>query len=212
MSDLALRVRSERRLWARPGSSHDGVVKTLRVTLPVLIGVLLAFLVVAPVLVGGDVSFVLDKNKVEVARERMRVQQAVYRGEDDKGQPFAIRAGSAVQKSSAEPIVQLEQLAAQIQLKDGPATLAADRGRYDMDHQRVALDTPVAVRTSNGYKLDTSAATVDLKSRQLTSTGAVTGAVPQGTFSADHMTADLESRVVHLDGNTHLRIRPGARK
>ncbi|MGL4312547.1 MAG: LPS export ABC transporter periplasmic protein LptC [Sphingomonas sp.] len=212
MSDLALRVRSERRLWARPGSNHDGVVKTLRTTLPVLIGVLLAFLVVAPVLVGGDVSFVLDKNKVAIARERMRVEHPVYRGEDDKGQPFAIRAGSAVQKSSAEPIVQLRQLAAQIQLKDGPATLAADRGRYDMDRQRVALDTPVQVRTSNGYKLDTSAATVDLKSRKLTSTGAVTGAVPQGTFSADHMTADLESRVVHLDGDTHLRIRPAGRK
>lgn len=180
--------------------------------LPVLIGVLLAFLVVAPVLVGGDVSFVLDKNKVAIARERMRLQQADYRGEDDKGQPFALRAGSAVQKSSSEPLVQLSQLAAQIQLKDGPATLAAEHGQYDMDHQRVAIDTPLQFRAANGYQLDTSAATVDLKSRKLTSTGAVTGTLPQGKFSADRMTADLEGRIVHLDGNTHLRIRAGGRK
>jgi len=180
--------------------------------LPVMIGALTAFMVMAPVLVGGDVSFVLDKNKVEVARERMRVQSAVYRGEDDKGQAFSLHAGSAVQKSSSEPIVQLDQLAAQILLSDGPATLNASHGEYDMDKQRVNVDSPLQFRAANGYALDTTAASVDLRTRQLLSTAPVTGTLPQGRFSADHMRADLETRVVHLDGNTHLRIQPGKRR
>ncbi|PMY01152.1 LPS export ABC transporter periplasmic protein LptC, partial [Pseudomonas sp. MPR-R2A5] len=86
---------------------------------PILIGVLAAFVVVLPLYSGGDVSFLLDKNKVEVAKERLRVQSATYRGNDDKGQPFALVAGSAIQKSSAEPIVWLQQLSAQIGLSDG---------------------------------------------------------------------------------------------
>jgi len=212
MSDLAARVRSDRRVWAAPGSSHDRAVWWLRVMLPVMIGVLTAFMVMAPVLVGGDVSFVLDKNKVEVARERMRLQSAVYRGEDDKGQPFSLQAGSAVQKSSSEPIVQLDQLAARILLSDGPATLSASHGEYDMDKQRVNVDSPLQFRAANGYALDTTAASVDLKTRQLLSTAPITGTLPQGRFSADHMRADLETRVVHLDGNTHLRIQPGKRR
>jgi lipopolysaccharide export system protein LptC len=69
---------------------------------------------------GGDVSFVLDKNKVDVAPERLRIDAAEYRGADDKGRPFKLHAGSAVQRSSAEPIVQLNDLSAEIRSTTGP--------------------------------------------------------------------------------------------
>jgi len=205
MPDVA---RTAREIWAAPGSSHDRVIATLRVVLPVAIGVLAAFVVVLPLYAGGDVSFLLDKNKVEVAKERLRVRAATYRGEDDKGQPFALSAGSAVQKSSAEPIVKLENLSARIGLRDGPASIVADHGRYDMDQQQVTIDGPVRVESSGGYRLVTQNSTLDLKTKTLKSGGAVTGTVPQGTFSADQMHADLERHVVRLDGNARLRIVP----
>jgi lipopolysaccharide export system protein LptC len=208
MPELALHPRTARQIWAAPGGRHDRVVRLARVLLPMGIGVLAAFLVMAPLTTVGDVSFVLDKNKVEVAQERMRLTAARYRGQDAKGQPFQLNAGSAVQKSSAEPIVQLRSLTAGITLSDGPARLAANRGRYDMDTERVMVDGPIAFRASGGYRLDTSDATVDLKARRMESRGDVTGAVPQGTFSADRLRADLESRTVTLDGNARLRIVP----
>ena len=209
MSDVARRERSARQIWAAPGSSHDRLVRVLGVGLPIAIGVLAAFLVMAPLTAGGDVSFVLDKNKVEVAKERMKLQAATYRGEDAKGQAFALNAGSAVQQSSAVPIVQIDRLAADIHLSDGPANLRANTGRYDMDSEQVKVDGPIAFRAANGYRLDTSDATLDLKQRRLESTGKVTGAVPQGTFSANRLRADLEGRTVTLDGNARLRIVPG---
>lgn len=208
MSERALRARSTRQLWALPGSRHDRVVSVARVTLPMAIGVLAAFLVMAPLTTAGDVSFVLDKNKVEVAQERMRLTAARYRGQDARGQPFTLSAGSAVQKSSAEPIVQLRDLTAGILLSDGPARLAAERGRYDMETERVMVDGPIAFRAAGGYRLDTSDATVDLKARRMRSAGDVTGSVPQGRFRADRLRADLESRTVTLDGNARLRIVP----
>src|ERR1041384_5324489 len=105
MSIQADQQRHVRRHWARPGGSHDRLVARLKNWLPVLVGVLAALLVMAPFTGGDKGSFVLDKNKVEVAKERMRVSEALYRGEHSKGQPFSLRAGSAVQKSSREPIV-----------------------------------------------------------------------------------------------------------
>src|SRR3546814_2549031 len=63
-------------------------------------GVLTAFLAIAPFTHRSEVSFVLDKNKVEVARERMRVTEALYRGEDSKGQPFSLRAGRSEEHTS----------------------------------------------------------------------------------------------------------------
>jgi lipopolysaccharide export system protein LptC len=204
--------RTARQRWALPGGSHDRLVAVLRVALPVAIGVLAAFLVMAPLTGGGDVSFVLDKNKVEVAHERLRIQAARYRGEDGKGQPFTLDAGQAVQKSSAEPIVQITTLAASLRLSDGPATIRADRGRYDMGTDRVAIVGPVRVDAPHGYRLDTHDAVVDLKTRRMASGGQASGTLPQGVFSADHLDADLDARDVRLDGHARLRIVPRAAK
>jgi lipopolysaccharide export system protein LptC len=208
MSELAARIRSERQVWAAPGSSHDRLVAVLKIGLPILIGVLAAFLVMAPLTNSGDVSFVLDKNKVEMAKERLKIESATYRGQDGKGEPFQLTAASAIQKSSAEPIVKLSDLAGQIKFKDGPAHLVADRGRYNMTTDQLMVDGPIRFQSANGYTLNTQNATVDLKTRRMTSGGAVTGQLPQGTFSANQLNADLENRDVKLDGNARLRIVP----
>lgn len=212
MSEIAVQERSRRKRWARPGSSHDRIVRTLLSILPAGIGVLGAFLVMAPLFMGGDVSFMLDKNKVDVASERLRIQSARYRGADAKGQAFVLQAGSAVQKSSAEPVVQMQELAAGIRLPDGPARLTAPRGRYDMRSEQVDVLGPIQFRAANGYSLDTTNATVDLKTRRLRSGGAVTGTTSMGNFSGDRLDADLEARTVRLTGNARLRIDPARTK
>ncbi|WP_298669517.1 LPS export ABC transporter periplasmic protein LptC [uncultured Sphingomonas sp.] len=208
MPDMAAPALDARQRWAAPGSPHDRIVGAANWILPVLIGVLTAFLVMAPLTSGGDVSFVLDKNKVEVAKERLKIQAARYRGEDGKGQPFELTAGSAIQKSSAEPVVRLQQLAADIRLTDGPASLVANQGRYNMDTEQVSVDGPIAFRGPDGYTLDTRDATVDLKTRRMRSDNPVTGTVRQGTFSADRFDADLDTHTVTLTGNARLHIVP----
>ncbi|MCU6454879.1 LPS export ABC transporter periplasmic protein LptC [Sphingomonas sp. A2-49] len=210
--DASAGVRSVRQRWAAPGGRHDRFVGLLNTALPVGIGVLAAFLVMAPLTASNEVSFVLDKNKVEVAKERMKLQAATYRGQDDKGQAFALNAGSAVQQSSSVPVVQINGMTADLALDDGPATLRANQGRYDLNTERMAVDGPIAFRGPNNYRLDTSDATIDLKSKSMNSQGKVTGTVPQGNFSADTLSADLEGRVVRLSGNARLRIVPRATK
>ncbi len=212
MSEIARQERSRRQRRAAPGSAHDRLIAFLMVALPIGIGVLAAFLVMAPLFMRGDTSFVLDKNKVDVAQERMRLRAAEYRGQDAKGQPFVLDAGSAVQKSSAEPVVQMQQLAAAIRRPDGPARLTAPSGRYDMRSEQVDVNGPIRFRAADGYSLDTDGATVDLKTRRLQSDSPVTGTTSMGTFSGDRLDADLESRTVRLTGNARLRIDPARTK
>ena len=208
MSEIAERLHAQRRAWAHPGSGHDRIVRALAWILPAGIGALTVVLVAAPMLIRGDVSFLLDKNRVEIAPERLLVQAAEYRGEDSEGRPFKITAEQAVQKSSTEPIVQLSNLSAEIALQDGPASLRADKGRYYIETHQVAVDGPIRFHTADGYTLDTENATVDLKTRRMQSGGAVTGKTPMGVFSGNKLTADLQSRTVSLDGNARLRIYP----
>ncbi|MGQ2931740.1 LPS export ABC transporter periplasmic protein LptC [Sphingopyxis sp. OPL5] len=212
MSARADHDRTMRQLWATSGSSHDRVVRILRFGLPLVIGVVAAVMIFSPFTQRTEVSFLLSKDKVEVAQERMKVTRAEYRGQDTKGQPFALVAGSAVQKSSAEPIVRMEQLSGAINLADGPATIAAAAGQYNMDTEQVAVPGAVRVRSADGYRIDASNVAIDLKSRSLTGRGGVNGTLNIGNFSANALSADLDTRVVRLSGNARLRINQGVLK
>ncbi|WP_417595572.1 LPS export ABC transporter periplasmic protein LptC [Parasphingorhabdus sp.] len=206
MSTAANIVRTKRQEFAAPNSKHDRNVKLLRIILPAGVGILGAMLALAPFTMSGELSFVLDKNSVDVAKERMRVTEAIYRGEDSEGRPFSLKAGSAVQKSSSEAIVELKDLSARILLQDGPAQIRANEGRYYMAHENVEVPGPVQVESASGYRLSTSNVTVDLKQRTLKSGGTVEGRTNIGTFRADRLEADLTERTVSLDGNASLRI------
>ncbi len=206
LSDAARAERRRRRAWAMPGSSHDRVIAVARVSLPAAVGLLTLALAAAPLTSGRDISFVLSKDRVAVAKERMRVTQALYRGEDTKGQPFSITARSAVQQTSFDPVVKLDQLAAKIVLPQGPATLVAPKGRYNLTNEQVGLDGAVNFHSADGYTLDTHDVDLDMQTRKLASRAPVTGTMPLGTFSADRMQADLDNRVVVLEGHARLHI------
>lgn len=209
MSDAAVLTRDKRMAWARPGSSHDRNVGIARVALPSGVGALAAVLAIAPLTKRTEVSFVLDKSKVEVARERMRVTRAQYRGQDDKGQGFLLNAGSAVQATSKVPVVRLGDLSAFLATDTGPATIVAPRANYDLDAEKLQVVGPLTFQTQDGYRLLTSNVGADLNTRKLSSSEPVSGQMPLGTFSAGNMSADLAARTVTLGGRARLHIVQG---
>ena len=212
MSELARRERLRKQGWAAPGGAHDQVVRLLKLALPILIGVLMAYLALAPLTKGREISFILDKTKVEVAKERMRVQSALYRGQDDKGRPFTIQARSAVQATSRDPIVDVLGMSAEIGLDTGPATLRADKGRYNLETETVNVIGPILLTAADGYRLRTRDVAVDLDTRTIASDGHVDGQMPLGRFSADSLRADIADRTVTLSGNARLHIVQGGRR
>lgn len=211
MSAKAEKMRTRRHAAAAPGSRRDSVIKVLSVALPSAIGALVAFLVLAPLTNSGEVSFLLDKNSVEIAKQRLKVNNAEYRGEDSSGRAFSLKAGSAVQRTSLVPVVEMDELVAQIMLSNGQATLTAENGAYDMDEETVVVDGPVEFDGPGGYRIETTDVNIDLKARRMESRGEVSGQVPSGTFRADKLTADLGKREVVLQGNARFRMRPGSK-
>jgi lipopolysaccharide export system protein LptC len=204
MSEAASLERAFKQDWAVPGSRHDRLIKLAKIGLPSAVGVLIAFLALAPLDREGDVSFILDKNQVDNAPERMRVEEARYVGEDDKGQQFQIVAQRALQQTSDEPIVDIWGMMARLGLAQGPLSIAANKARYDLDAQRVLVQGPVRVSGPDGYQLATSNVLVDLKSRSLESRGSVSGRMELGEFRAGRLQANLGERTVVLDKGARL--------
>ena len=210
MSEAADRKHEMMRHWAEPGSRHDRVIRAVKFGLPILIVGLIVMLAIAPFDQRGDVSFILDKNEVEQARERMRVEKAQYVGEDNRGQKFLIIADKAVQQSSNVPVVAIEGMRARLDLARGPLSIAALRGHYDLEREMVAVDGPIQVVGPDGYRLATRDVAVDLDKRVMNSKGRVSGTMPLGRFEAGSLSADLDERTVRLNGGVRLKIVQGA--
>lgn len=208
-TDEAKERRSKRQHFAAPGGSHDRLVGFLGKALPMGIGVLAAFMVITPLSPRGEISFLLDRNKVQVIDERLRVDNALYRGEDNQGRPFSLSAGEAVQRSSREGVVRMEDLLARVMLSGGPARIEAALGAYNLEREVVRIDGPVTMEATDGYRMRVSGVSVDLRNKRMSGDGGVDGAVPAGTFSANRLEVDMEQRTVVLEGRARLNMVPG---
>jgi len=202
--------RTARQKFALPGGRHDRLVRFLRVALPSVIGALLAVLAFSPFSNTQEMSFVLAKDEVNLAKERMRVGTALYRGEDSKGRRFSLSAGSAVQKSSVDPILRMTDLSGRLVMDNGPATLSAGQGTYDMKTEKIRVEGPLSFASGDGFTLVASNVEFLLKPKTMQSFGPVSGSTRVGTFNAARMTADAEARIVRLEGGAHLQINQGA--
>lgn len=210
MSEAATLQRTRNQHWAEPGSQHDKLVRVLKVALPAAVGVIAAIFLTLPLTEQAEVSFILDKKDVATAPERMKIEAARYTGTDDRGQPFELSAQRAIQQSSDVPVVDVNGMMARLGLRQGPATIQAITARYDLDKQQVAVSGPVRVSGPEGEQLLTRDVLVDLKTRQVRSTGAISGRMPVGSFSAASLSADLGTRQVSLTGGVRGEIELGA--
>lgn len=209
MTQAADQMRTRRQAFAAPGSMLDKVVRMLAIGLPALVGMIAAMMVITPLSPRGDVSFLLDRNKVAIAQDRLRVDKAMYRGQDARGRPYSLMAGEAVQHSKTVRSVLLRDLSARILLDEGPAVLSAVAGDYDIDAQQVSVPGMVQFTAADGYQMMARNVVIDLPSRSLTGRGRVSGAVPAGSFSANLIHANLAERSLLLSGEAKMTMVPG---
>lgn len=208
----AHRGMTDRQRAARPGSRHDTMMRILKRLLPLLALAVLAAIVIVPLTKVSEFSFLLAKDKVAMAAERLRIDNAVYRGETERGEAFTISAAGAVQRSSAVPIVELDRLKATLDMAEGPAMVTAPGGRYFIENDKLEVSGPVRLDSAAGYTLDSKTVAVDLGTRRVTTREPVKGTLPIGSFSAGNFEGDIQGRRLVMAGGAHLRIRRGAGK
>lgn len=191
-----------------PGGPRDMVISAAKWVLPIASFALLVVLIVLPLSATQEFSFLLSKDNAARAGERLRMEEATYRGETSRGEPFEIVARSGVQKTSAVPVVILSDLSARLEQQQGPATVTAPRGEFFIEENRLVVQGPVVARSASGYSLDGNSIEVNISTNQVNSAEPVAGTLPMGTFRADRFSADIQGREVRLDGGVQLRITP----
>ena len=107
MSERPTANASGKRGWAAPGGSHDKLIRVLKLALPALIGVVLAFLVFSPLEEKQEVSFLLDKNKVERGRGAAAGPPRSIAARTIAAARSCSTRKRALQANSADPIVEI---------------------------------------------------------------------------------------------------------
>lgn len=162
---------------------------------------LLALLAFSPFTGNSELSFLLDKDEVNVAKERMKVSEATYQGEDNKGRAFSLRAGSAVQKSAMEPLIRLKDLQAQIALDEGPASVIAANGLYDLAAQTVRVTGPMTLKSADGYSVVANDVALGLKDQIVRGTGQLNVSSPKGySATASDASFSLQEQIMTTPG------------
>jgi lipopolysaccharide export system protein LptC len=212
MSAQADIQRTTRQKGALPGSRHDWKVRFLRVFLPSVIGALLAVLAFSPFSNTREMSFVLAKDEVNLAKERMRLSNAVYRGEDNKGRPFSLVAANAVQRSSDEPIVRMENLEGKAVTDDGPVSIMGTNGSYDMRADRVQMvDVNGQLTMRNGpASITASQGLYDMKAGSVRVDGVMTFITADGfRLTANNVNFLLDKKTMQSFGPVNGSTRVG---
>ncbi|MEJ1157270.1 LPS export ABC transporter periplasmic protein LptC [Prosthecomicrobium sp. N25] len=118
---------------------------------------------------------------------------------------YEVTAARAVQSLDDPKKVRLERLDGRVELADKQwAKVEARSGLYDGSAERLRLDEGVAVTTSTGYRISTTAADFDLRGGRMASESAIRIEGPAGLIEAGRLEVADQGRSYLFSGGVRM--------
>jgi lipopolysaccharide export system protein LptC len=169
---------------AGPGL-YSRVVAVLKVGLPlVAIGLLVSlFLVQTDDRLGGNVVF--SPGDVEALGSGLRIDNPTFTGTTQGGDRFRFTAALVEPDAAPPERARITTLAGTLDLQDGPrVSVSARTGDLDIPTQRLDLSGQVVITTSDGYRMVTDKATIDLRAGAFVAGDEVASTGPLGEITS----------------------------
>lgn len=187
---------------------HSTLVRVLKFVLPVLAGLGAVVLgarallyTYAPDLKLPTVLFSQDGLTMVEPRLSGRSRERAYE----------VTAARAVQSLEDPKKVRLERLDGRVELADKSwAKLEAKSGLYDGTRETLKLEDGLSVTTSNGYRIGTSLAEIDLSTGRMNGPGAIRIEGPIGVIEAGNLQVEDNGRSFTFGGGVRMTFVPAA--
>ena len=201
-------IPAEREAAFRAARRHSKFVRRLRRILPV-VGILTCLGFFAALWVANSGPGLLLTAAI-LARNALTMDNPRLTGSAD-GRTFEVSARRAVQNLSDLTVLALQDIDGRFEIDDiNTASISAVNGRFDTNSEVLVLSDSILMRATNGYAATFTEATIDLKAGTLESTKPVALTSPNGTISADRLSAGHGDGVVRFEGNVRMTIVPSA--
>jgi lipopolysaccharide export system protein LptC len=186
-------------------------VRLMKVVMPVLSLLVVAALALYPLFSTSESGFTLDFAELDQEDDTIRMLAPHYSGSDKHGRVFQIHAESAYQHATADEVVYLDLINADVALNAG-GWMALDSlgGKYQPEADLLDLSGQVNIFSDIGYEAHSRSVRLDLVRGIATSVDPVHGQGPFGVFESGGMVLDIDGNYVHLTEGVTMTVYPRA--
>jgi len=184
---------------------HRKLVSRLKIMLPLLAGACIAAIFISLVFSGRSTP-----ERTPGAAPAIEMEAPTLTGFNEAGKPYKVKAARSVQ--TREGIIELTDIAAEMELEDGSVNLTARNGRVQQENHRASVEGGVVVTLSNGYRFETERAEADLKAGIVTGDAKVKVNGPMGTSEAAGFRVDKSVKSITFTGGVTSVLNPASDK
>ena len=190
---------------------HSRIVGLLKIALPLLAFGLILSLAIYSMVFKPTNGVAISYSSRGDEETTIAMQNPRFVGDDAKHEPFEVGAQKARQNPDEPSLVEMTGVRARMEMQSKLGlNLVAARGVLDTANRILVLNGPLVVTSSDGYKITTTEARVDIQARQLTGQKPIVATGPWGSLTAAAFQADQKQRTVDFTGGIQIHFVPGA--
>jgi lipopolysaccharide export system protein LptC len=197
----------------RSAARHSRLVRFLRFAIPAVILIIAAVIVMATFFNPFKLItavFPIDPGKISVdwSGTKIKMEMPRYTGFGND-RHYELTARGAVQDLTKLEVVELQEIAAKVELKDGQQiNLTAISGVYDTKAEVLKLNDHIIIDSSSGYEGRLSEATVHVSTGYIVSESPVEVKLPNGTLNANRLEVKENGAFIKFGGGVEMNLRP----
>ena len=195
----------------RVAARHSRLVRFLRLAIPASIAAIVSILLVATFFNPFRLiaAFPIDPGKISLSGTKIVMELPRLNGFTTDSRPYELTARAAAQDLTKPEILELKDLSAQVELKDGQhVTIKSINGVYDTKGELLRLKDHITVNSSSGYEGHLSEATINVASGNIVSESPVELKLPNGLLNANRLEVMENGALVLFGGGVEMTINP----
>jgi lipopolysaccharide export system protein LptC len=195
----------------RAAARHSRVVRFFRFAIPAGIAAIVSILLVATFFNPFRLiaAFPIDPGKISLSGTKIVMELPRMNGFTTDARPYELTARAAAQDLTKPDILELKDISAQVELKDGQhVTIKSLTGVYDTKGEMLRLNDHITVNSSSGYEGHLSEATINVASGNIVSENPVELKLPNGLLNANRLEVMENGALILFGGGVEMTINP----
>jgi lipopolysaccharide export system protein LptC len=195
----------------RAAARHSRLVRFLRFAIPAGIVAIAVVILVATFFNPFRliVAFPIDPGKISLSGTKIVMELPRLTGFTTDARPYELTARAAAQDLTKLEILELKDISAQVDLKDGQrVTIKSVNGLYDTKSELLKLNDHITLNSTSGYEGYLSEATVNVTSGNIVSESPVELKLPNGLLNANKLEVIENGALIVFSGGVEMKLNP----
>jgi lipopolysaccharide export system protein LptC len=195
----------------RAAARHSRFVRFMRFAIPAGIVAIITIILVATFFNPFRLiaAFPIDPGKISLSGTKIVMELPRLNGYTADSRPYELTARAAAQDLTKPEILELKDINAQVELKDGQRVIIKSiNGVYDTKGELLKLNEHITLNSTSGYEGHLSEATINVTSGNIVSESPVEVKLPNGLLNANRLEVMENGALILFGGGVEVTLTP----